>query len=161
MIAGISSRAIVRTRIVSRRPKVLRSPNIRSATPIYGLNYSSTRTISNGNHKNKHYHVDKWSECWKCGEHLSSDTLFCSVPKCGAVQALETSNVNLFETFRLPTGYKVDLAKLERAYKGLQKVLHPDKFATRTLAEKQKSTISSSAVNYAYEVRQLFVRLSV
>jgi molecular chaperone HscB len=44
----------------------------------------------------------------------------------------------------------MDLAELDREYKELQKKLHPDKFATKSLDEKLLSTNASSAINMAY-----------
>jgi molecular chaperone HscB len=68
------------------------------------------------------------------------------------VQALHPEKADLFKTFGLDVNYNIDLSKLDSAYKELQKLLHPDKFATKGTEEKQKSTSSSSAVNFAYEV---------
>lgn len=94
---------------------------------------------------------NKKSECWKCGTENPNEKLFCEAPKCGVVLPI-SQETNLFDTFGLPHTYEIDIAKLDSAYKALQKQLHPDKFATKSIDEKAKSTESSSAVNYAYEV---------
>lgn len=94
----------------------------------------------------------KWSECWSCGTSVKTDDLFCKAPKCGVIQALQTSSVNFFTTFGLPTQYKIDEHYLDMEHKRLQMQLHPDRFATKSVNEKSVSTMTSAAINYAYEV---------
>eukprot|EP01031_Cornospumella_fuschlensis_P032126 gene32126-38860_t len=90
-------------------------------------------------------------ECWNCGTHMEQQKLFCKEPSCGAVQALRPHDANLFDIFQLPRTFDIDLIQLESAYKSLQKTLHPDKFATKSPSEKDKSTVTSSTINSAFE----------
>jgi molecular chaperone HscB len=78
------------------------------------------------------------------------DGLFCSNTTCGAVQPL-VDNTDYFWLFGLKKGFKVDVVVLDMAFKGLQKVLHPDKFATLSLSEREASAAASSFVNQAFQ----------
>ena len=48
--------------------------------------------------------------------------------------------------------YALDVSELEEAMKARQKLLHPDKFSTKSQAERQHSADQASAVNEAYGV---------
>ncbi|RYG69866.1 Fe-S protein assembly co-chaperone HscB [archaeon] len=109
--------------------------------------HTSTRAMQCNHNTSK----EKGIECWKCGTHIEQQQLFCEQPECGVVQALRSEDTNLFDMFQLPKTFDLDLDQLENAYKTLQKSLHPDKFATKSSSEKQKSTVTSSTINYAYE----------
>ncbi len=93
---------------------------------------------------------NRWNHCWSCGSNTKNIDLFCQAPKCGVIQGIKAKEVNVFETFGLPVKYDIDLAHLDREYKELQKKLHPDKFATKSIDEKALSTNASSAINLSY-----------
>ena len=90
--------------------------------------------------------------CWSCGTEIEKMNLFCKAPKCGVVQSIKTTEVNLFETFGINMEYKIDEALLDKSFKELQKKLHPDKFATKSVDEQKVSTNASTAINMAYQV---------
>lgn len=82
--------------------------------------------------------------------------LFCVQPNCGVVQSIQTNEINIFDTFNIPISYNINETKLDQAYKELQKKLHPDKFATKSLDEQAVSTNASTAVNMAFQVSQFY-----
>ncbi|PBC29236.1 Iron-sulfur cluster co-chaperone protein HscB [Apis cerana cerana] len=50
----------------------------------------------------------------------------------------------------IPKTYDVNVTEIQKKYKELQKLLHPDKFSNKSEKEKQFSEILSSLVNKAY-----------
>ncbi|KAG6797153.1 iron-sulfur cluster co-chaperone protein HscB, mitochondrial [Apis mellifera caucasica] len=50
----------------------------------------------------------------------------------------------------IPKTYDVNITEIQKKYKELQKLLHPDKFSNKSDKEKQFSEILSSLVNKAY-----------
>ena len=60
-------------------------------------------------------------------------------------------NQNYFEIFGLPIDFNVDIERLVERYRGLQKELHPDRFAASTEHEKRMSMQWSALVNTANE----------
>jgi len=85
--------------------------------------------------------------CWSCKGPTSPRALFCST--CGAVQA--PGQVDHFHRLGLPAGFDLDPAALDRQYFGLQRRLHPDRFATRSARERALSQQQATAMNEAYE----------
>jgi molecular chaperone HscB len=83
---------------------------------------------------------------------MGNQELFCTEPTCGRVQPIQTKKLNLFSVFNIPQSYYINEKQLEASYKELQKKLHPDKFASKSIDEKNVSTTSSSAINFAYQV---------
>jgi len=61
------------------------------------------------------------------------------------------TNRNYFEVFKLGNSYDLDVKQLSNEFKALQRVYHPDKFANKSLAERNKSEELSSLVNKAYQ----------
>ena len=59
---------------------------------------------------------------------------------------------NYFQLFKLPEEYAVDQSVLTDRYRSLQKVLHPDNFASAADKEKRLSVQQSAWVNDAYRV---------
>jgi hypothetical protein len=94
--------------------------------------------------------------CWKCGTEVSPPEVtpeyFCSSNPCGVVQSVKLKDVNAFQLFNLDQKYLIDLGQLESAYKGIQKQLHPDMFATKPEAERDASLQTSTTINQAYQV---------
>ena len=91
------------------------------------------------------------STCWKCDETVpEKETLFCG--SCGSVQPIKASECDLFALFDINQTFDLDLSRLETSFKGMQKRLHPDKFATKPLPEQQASATASSTVNQSYQI---------
>jgi molecular chaperone HscB len=57
---------------------------------------------------------------------------------------------NYFELFGLPQRYRFDPEKLDAAYRALQRVVHPDRYASAGDAERRVALQSSARVNEAY-----------
>ncbi len=57
---------------------------------------------------------------------------------------------NHFELFRLPVGYGVDLAMLERAFRDVQREVHPDRYAQASETEQRLAAQWATQVNEAY-----------
>jgi molecular chaperone HscB len=78
---------------------------------------------------------------------VAARALFCST--CGAVQP--PGAADHFSRLGIGQEFSVDLAELERQYFGLQRRLHPDRFATRSPKERALSQQQATALNEAYE----------
>jgi molecular chaperone HscB len=66
---------------------------------------------------------------------------------------------NHFELFALPMAFAIDAERLDRAYRGIQAEIHPDKFAHAGEAEQRLSMQWSTRVNEAYQtLRKPFER---
>ncbi|XP_033310023.1 iron-sulfur cluster co-chaperone protein HscB [Bombus vosnesenskii] len=92
------------------------------------------------------YSSDSLSKCWNCNFVYKSD-LFCS--KCKVLQE-PPENLTYFDIIGVPKSYDVKVTEIQKKYKELQKLLHPDKFGTKSEKEKQFSETLSSLVNNAY-----------
>jgi molecular chaperone HscB len=60
------------------------------------------------------------------------------------------SHPDHFELFGLPPRFAIDLDALERAYKGVQARVHPDRFASGTAAERRVAMQWATRANEAY-----------
>jgi molecular chaperone HscB len=58
---------------------------------------------------------------------------------------------NHFELFGLPTAFRIDSASLELAYRSIQSLVHPDRFADRGETEKRLSMQWTTHANEAYQ----------
>lgn len=85
--------------------------------------------------------------CWSCKGPISPRALFCST--CGAVQP--PGVIDHFGRLGLRRSFAIDPADLDRQYFGLQRRLHPDRFATRSAKERALSQQQATAINEAYE----------
>mmetsp|Transcript_3143 Transcript_3143/g.9292 ORF Transcript_3143/g.9292 Transcript_3143/m.9292 type:complete len:264 (+) Transcript_3143:60-851(+) len=94
------------------------------------------------------------ASCWKCGEGLGhSHGLFCD--GCGTVQPPSPAPANAYAVLVGADGpgalkFDIDLQELEKRYKTLQKVLHPDKYSSASPAEQEYSAEQAIRVNMAY-----------
>ena len=61
-------------------------------------------------------------------------------------------NMNHFELFELPVGFKIDKGKLAKKYFELQKKYHPDFFAQGTEYEQEQALETSSQLNKALKI---------
>lgn len=59
---------------------------------------------------------------------------------------------NYFDLFGLPINYLIDTAALTERYRELQKIVHPDRFASGTDQEKRIALQQATMVNEAFEV---------
>ena len=60
--------------------------------------------------------------------------------------------MNYFELFNIPVFFDVDLSLLPQTYQQLQRLTHPDKFASGSEQEKLLAVQKNSQVNDAYSV---------
>ncbi len=67
---------------------------------------------------------------------------------------------NYFEFFNLPEQFAVDSQALDKAYKEIQKLVHPDRFVTATEAEKRTAMQWAAMANDAYQTLRDPVRRS-
>jgi molecular chaperone HscB len=91
--------------------------------------------------------VASTSVCWSCAQPLATDALFCAA--CQAVQP--PGQHDHFARLGLPRSFALDVAALDRAYFGLQRRLHPDRFARKPARERAISQQQAAALNEAYE----------
>lgn len=90
--------------------------------------------------------------CWKCDAPTKSKSLFCAQKSCNVLQPVSLAGTNIFELLKIDEDFDVDSSKLNDNFKDLQRLLHPDKFAIKSVEEKQISNEASSLINQAYEV---------
>eukprot|EP01135_Chromosphaera_perkinsii_P003030 Nk52_evm12s233 gene=Nk52_evmTU12s233 len=115
--------------------------------------------------------------CWSCQKPMAEDALFfCNncdiiqpppaanvggksgvqekgsarVPEEG-IQAAPSGVLSHFDMFNMPVQFDIDLKALEKQFKQLQRLLHPDKFSLAGSREQQHSALQSSLVNRAYK----------
>ncbi|MCF6282775.1 MAG: co-chaperone HscB [Candidatus Polarisedimenticolaceae bacterium] len=58
---------------------------------------------------------------------------------------------NYFELFGLPVAFEIDSQKISESYRALQKVVHPDKFASATEQERRIAMQQASFINEAQQ----------
>jgi len=68
--------------------------------------------------------------CWKCGRHVddNKERYFCD---CGVVQP-PVSSRSLFDVMGVQEKFDIDLQELTEKYRGLQRLLHPDKYSQKS-----------------------------
>ena len=84
--------------------------------------------------------------CWSC-EKNAGDGMLCA--GCGAVQPPDRE-ADHFQVFGLPRKFDLDVADLERRYKEMTKVLHPDRFARADGRARRASLERSVQLNQAW-----------
>ncbi|XP_070516752.1 iron-sulfur cluster co-chaperone protein HscB isoform X2 [Cardiocondyla obscurior] len=89
---------------------------------------------------------DSPPKCWNC-DYMYKSELFCS--KCKVLQELPY-NLNYFEIMGIKRDYNVSNEEIHKKYRELQKMLHPDKFGSKSEKERQISEKLSSLINKAY-----------
>lgn len=87
-------------------------------------------------------------KCWQCGAETNDkkELFFCN---CGVVQEVPT-DLNYFEAMGFDETFDVDLEKLSKLYKDLQKRLHPDKYSQKSEEEQAVADGQSAYINKAY-----------
>jgi molecular chaperone HscB len=58
---------------------------------------------------------------------------------------------NYFELFGLSMGYSIDVAALADSYRNLQRVVHPDRFASASEQERRLSMQGATLINEAFQ----------
>jgi molecular chaperone HscB len=61
-------------------------------------------------------------------------------------------HANHFQLFNLPASFRLDMDRLETAYRKLQNEVHPDRFAAAGEAEKRLSMQWATKVNEAFQI---------
>jgi molecular chaperone HscB len=87
------------------------------------------------------------SPCWSCAGPVDAGALFCAT--CRAVQP--PAAVDHFARLGLPAGFAIDIAELDRRYFAAQRMLHPDRFATKSARERAISQSQAVELNASYE----------
>ncbi len=59
---------------------------------------------------------------------------------------------NAFQIFNMPVSFKIDEAELGQKYFQIQKMVHPDRFASASEAEKRNAQQWSTRLNDAYSI---------
>jgi hypothetical protein len=90
--------------------------------------------------------------CWNCHKEDNEASLICKSTSCGAVQTAKLHAVDLFQMFNLEPKFNIDISALDSKLKELQSKLHPDKYALKTVDEKNASADASTTVNQGYQV---------
>jgi len=85
--------------------------------------------------------------CWSCKGPVREGSPFCQT--CKSVQP--PGQVDHFTRFGLVPRFRVDVNALERQYFDLQRLLHPDRFVTKSGKEKTLSQLQATSLNEAYE----------
>lgn len=68
---------------------------------------------------------------------------------------------NYFELFGMPVGFRVDKAALSERYRELQKLVHPDRFASGSEAEQRLSLQQTTQLNEAHATLKDPVRRAI
>jgi molecular chaperone HscB len=87
------------------------------------------------------------ASCWSCKGPVAEGAPFCAV--CGAVQP--PGQADHFARLGLESAFDLDTDELDRRYFELQRLLHPDRFATKAPSEKVLSQQQATSLNEAYE----------
>ena len=87
--------------------------------------------------------------CRHCGAGAPVDVHFC--PQCERILTL-TRHGDYFSFFGLPRKLTIDLADLERRFRGLSRQFHPDYYYNATTNERLASLERASYLNDAYRV---------
>lgn len=85
--------------------------------------------------------------CWSCQSVVGSSELFC--PSCSSIQPPNESK-DFFQLLDCERSFNIDVQDLQRKYRNLQRLLHPDYFSQKSQGERDISEKQSSLVNKAY-----------
>uniref|UniRef100_A0A6I8RX69 HscB mitochondrial iron-sulfur cluster co-chaperone n=1 Tax=Xenopus tropicalis TaxID=8364 RepID=A0A6I8RX69_XENTR len=86
--------------------------------------------------------------CWRCQAEMSRAELFC--PTCTSLQPPDESK-DFFQVLDCEKSFNVDTQELQRKYRNLQRLLHPDFFSQKSESERNISEKQSTVVNKAYK----------
>ncbi|XP_073438799.1 iron-sulfur cluster co-chaperone protein HscB isoform X2 [Dendrobates tinctorius] len=85
--------------------------------------------------------------CWSCQATVSGPQLFC--PSCSSIQPPDESKDH-YQLLDCDRSFNIDVHELQRKYRNLQRLLHPDYFSQKSQREREISATQSSLVNKAY-----------
>ncbi|XP_075070795.1 iron-sulfur cluster co-chaperone protein HscB isoform X2 [Mixophyes fleayi] len=85
--------------------------------------------------------------CWSCQAVVSRSELFC--PSCSSLQPLDEAK-DFFQILGCDRSFNIDIQELQKKYRNLQRLLHPDYFSQKSQHEQEISEKHSSLVNKAY-----------
>ena len=85
--------------------------------------------------------------CWSCKGDVAEGTVFC--PSCRKIQPVGR-NEDHFSLLGLPREFALDLPELERRFRDLSRLLHPDRFARAEPRERRLSLERATRLNDAY-----------
>jgi molecular chaperone HscB len=92
--------------------------------------------------------------CWSC-QKAAGDGMMCT--HCTAIQPPDPK-ADYFRVFGIPTAFDVDAADLEKRYKEMTKVLHPDRFARADHQARRASLERSVQLNEAWQTLKDAIR---
>ncbi|HEY6098775.1 MAG TPA: Fe-S protein assembly co-chaperone HscB [Anaeromyxobacter sp.] len=85
--------------------------------------------------------------CWSCKADVAEGSVFC--PACRKIQPVGR-NEDHFSLFGLERAYALDMGELERRFRELSRLLHPDRFARAEPRERRLSLERATRLNDAY-----------
>jgi molecular chaperone HscB len=89
-----------------------------------------------------------WVTCWGCKvDDVLEGTVFC--PSCRKIQPVGR-NEDYFSLLGLPREFALELPDLERRFRELSRVLHPDRFARAEARERRLSLERATRLNDAF-----------
>jgi molecular chaperone HscB len=86
--------------------------------------------------------------CWSCEKSVPAPVPV-TCPACGAVQPRDPA-ADHFQVLGVAAGFEVDVTELERRYKDLTRVLHPDRHARAEARARRASLERSVQLNEAW-----------
>jgi len=93
--------------------------------------------------------------CWNCGTDLPSETRLCT--ECQSLQPPRPGQDH-FEALEVPRTFGLPLEVLEAAFKRLNRLYHPDRFATKGDRERRYSLEHATAINDAWRTLRIPVK---
>ncbi|KAK5664581.1 molecular chaperone [Batrachochytrium dendrobatidis] len=139
-----------------------RKPTVQTITPLPDIIDDSIQPELPGTHCWKCHHYEPPSLVDNSQQLQIPSRLFCKNTQCAVLQPLQRPPPNHFALLMpekysqlndelLHNAFQVDLADLKRRYRGLQQMLHPDNFTTKSNQERLLSEEQSTLVNKAYQ----------
>jgi molecular chaperone HscB len=91
--------------------------------------------------------AEQLGPCWSCKGPVDRRALFCHT--CSAIQPPQA--LDHFSRLGLVPRFDVTVEEIERNYFRFQRIVHPDRFASKSAREKALSQAQAVAFNDAYE----------
>jgi molecular chaperone HscB len=91
--------------------------------------------------------ADQLTPCWSCKGPVDRRALFCHT--CSAIQPPHA--LDHFTRLGLTARFDLQAEEIERNYFRFQRIVHPDRFASKSAREKALSQAQAVAINDAYE----------
>ncbi|XP_058808336.1 iron-sulfur cluster co-chaperone protein HscB [Phymastichus coffea] len=129
-----------------KRDSVYFTTIIRQRIRTHSLSVSKSRVNPISSSENILRYSSYPPKCWQCDFPQKSD-LFCS--KCKALQK-PPKDLNYFDIIGVKQDFDISVEDVQKKYRKLQTLLHPDRFGQKTEKEQDLSESLSSLVNKAY-----------